>query len=439
MRRRSTLTALTVIAVTAVTVAVPTAASAAPATLDPATFTLDQDFGLYDTALAKLDTALAGKKRSVSQVMAAANRTRSALCNQAAWQPLKDRSGADTIGFCWQAGDDDSPEWYPQGLTTTREAAADGHFDGHQLVASAWYHKGVGVTSPDGRCFRDPEVPLSSRLPIKGVRISLTDWDADFANTYRHLLLVEPYVDSAGQATYRPLLTGGGESLHAGGIAWYGQYLYVMDTSGGLRVFDFARIYSVATDSATAVGRQANGTYQAFNYAYVMPQVGRVGSKTGGLRFSFGSVDRGPASAEKALVVAEYAADAATAASKSRLVRFPFGADSRLRTGADGRTVTAVAAYNTGYPQMQGVAAYDGRYWFASSNGCRGGTIASHYGTLRHWNSKTGRTAAYPWAFGPEDLSYWHDPTTGVADYLWTQTEYLGNRVVVAVPQADWD
>ncbi|MGW0435987.1 hypothetical protein ACWDV4_26010 [Micromonospora sp. NPDC003197] len=72
-------------------------------------------------------------------------------------------------------------------------------------------------------------------------------------------------------------------------------------------------------------------------------------------------------------------------------------------------------------------------------HGCRGGTIASHYGTLRHWNSKTGRTAAYPWAFGPEDLSYWHDPTTGVADYLWTQTEYLGNRVVVAVPQADWD
>lgn len=439
MRRRPVTAALTVLVLTAASLAVASPAAAAPTTLNPAGFTLDQDFHTFDDALTRLDTALAGRRRSVDQVMSAANRTREALCNQPAWQALRDRSGADTIGFCWQSGDDETAQWYPQGLATTREASADGHFDGHQLVAASWYHKGVGVTSPDGRCPRDPEVPLASRQPVKGVRISLADWDADFANTYRHLLLVEPAVTSAGQATYRPLLTSSGESLHAGGIAWYGTYLYVVDTSGGLRVFDFNRIYAVSTGAADLVGRQSDGTYHAFDYAYVMPQVARIRPTAGGLRFSFATVDRGPAAAAKALVIAEYAEDDATAATRSRLVRFPFGADARLLTGADGRTVTATAAYQTGYRQMQGVAAYNGIYWFASSNGCRGGTVASHFGTLRHWNSATGRTASYTWAFGPEDLSYWHDPTDGVADYLWTQTEYLGHRAVVAVPQADWD
>lgn len=441
MRWRPRVAGLTVLVLAAlgVVVASPAPAAAAPASLDSAAFTLEQDFTLFNEALAKLDSALAGRRRSVSQVMSAANRDRQALCNQSAWQPLRDRSGTDTIGFCWQSGDDATPEWYPQGLATTREASANGHFDGHQLVVTSWYHKGVGVTSPDGRCPRDPEVPITSRRPIKGVRISLVDWDADFPNTYRHLLLVEPALTSAGQATYRPLLTSSGESLHAGGIAWYGSYLYVVDTSGGLRVFDFNRIYAVSTGSSDLVGRQSDGTYHAFNYAYVMPQVGRVRPVTGGLRFSFATVDRGPASAPKALVVGEYAEDDATARTRSRLVRFPLRSDGRLSAGADGRTVTATAAYNTGYRQMQGVAAYHGRYWFASSNGCRGGTVASHYGTLRFWDSSTGRTASYTWAFGPEDLSYWHDPTEGVADYLWTQTEYLNHRAVVAVPQADWD
>ncbi|MEV0728376.1 hypothetical protein [Polymorphospora sp. NPDC050346] len=439
MRFRPVAAAVTVLAVTGAALAVPTPALAAPATLNPARFTLDQDFTAFTPALAALDTALAGRRRSVPQVMDAANRDRTALCNQSTWQALRDRSGADTIGFCWNDGDDATAQWYPQGLTTTREAVDGGHYAGRQLVASAAYHKGTGVTL-DGRCPRDPEVPQSARLPIKGVRLSLVDWDADFANTYRHLLLVEPTVDSAGRGTYKPLLSSNGESLHAGGIGWYGQHLYVADTRGGFRVFDFERVYEVSTGLANAVGRQSDGSYHAFDYRYVMPQVGRVRpTGTNDLRFSFLTVDRGPAAANRALVVGEYAEDAATAATASRLVRFPLGADSKLTTGADGRTVTATAAWNTGYRQMQGVAAYNGKYWFGSSNGCRGGTVASHFGTLRHWNSGTGRTASYTWAFGPEDLSYWYDPTEGVADYLWTQTEYANHRVVVAVPQADWD
>ena len=37
--------------------------------------------------------------------------------------------------------------------------------------------------------------------------------------------------------------------LHGGGIAWYGNLLYVVDTDDGLRVFDLKHIYQV-DDSA---------------------------------------------------------------------------------------------------------------------------------------------------------------------------------------------
>ncbi|MFC7547838.1 hypothetical protein [Plantactinospora sp. GCM10030261] len=93
-------------ATTAVTVlgalVVASPASAAPVAIDPAGLTLDQDFHAYDEPLAKLDATLGARRRTVSAVMAAANRDRAALCNKTAWQPLADRSGTDTIGFCWQ-------------------------------------------------------------------------------------------------------------------------------------------------------------------------------------------------------------------------------------------------------------------------------------------------------------------------------------------------
>jgi hypothetical protein len=67
--------------------------------------------------------------------------------------------------------------------------------------------------------------------------------------------------------------------IHAGGIAWYKNFIYVVDTKMGIRVFDPTRIYKVARDlSKSRCGKftEANGTvnYFAFDYEFIMPQIG---------------------------------------------------------------------------------------------------------------------------------------------------------------------
>ncbi len=410
-----------------------TAAPPVPKPIAARDFALASDLTSYRPAV----DALAAKlpRRTVSEVMAEANRDRQPLCNPVVYQPLAARS--QPLGFCWEDGDDGQPgqysEWWPQGITTTRDALDAGEYDGHQLVLVSWYHKGVGQ---------------EGGTPLKGVRVSFVDWDADYPNTYRHVLLVEPYLD-AGGANFRPLLTSDDTaSLHAGGIVWYGNLLYVADTSRGFRIFDLERMYEVSTGDKSKVGRQPDGSYHAFDYRYVLPQVGWVDLRmqnTGipSLRFSFAALDR--ASTPDSLLVGEYTGDPAGDAGtgnpadpnlRTRVVRFPLDYTDRLpKEEADGLAYGS-EAYNTGYLSMQGAVSRNGRFWFASSAGSSGGPSAN-YGKLRFFDRDTGAVREYSWAFGAEDLSYWPDPDG--ADYLWTLTEYPGYRVVVAVPQADFD
>ena len=70
-----------------------------------------------------------------------------------------------------------------------------------------------------------------------GVRISIVDMETD-PPQYRHVLLIEPHraangALSQGQAEYDGVNP---DALHAGGLVWYGPYLYVADTHEGMRV-----------------------------------------------------------------------------------------------------------------------------------------------------------------------------------------------------------
>src|ERR1044072_1654396 len=69
--------------------------------------------------------------------------------------------------------------------------------------------------------------------------------------------------------------------IHAGGVSWYGDYLYVADTGHGMRVFDMRKILKTNTGgTADQIGRQSNGVYYAHNYGYVLPQIGTITSST---------------------------------------------------------------------------------------------------------------------------------------------------------------
>jgi hypothetical protein len=336
----------------------------------------------YSPVIAQLDAALPNV--SVAAVVDDANRTGSP-CAPAASNRL--------AAFCWESGDNNVTYWIPQGVTTSADAYDAGTYEGRTVILVSWYYDG----SPD-----------------KGVRVSFVDWSNPSAPVYRHALLVEPYTNG-GNPDFRPV------KIHAGGMFWYGYYLYVADTSNGFRVFDMRHIWRVSTGNESLVGRQSNGTYHAYNYKYVVPQAFRYTQSTEGgyanVRFSFASLDR--TSTPDSVVVGEYG----NPGGGTRLIRWGIDYTNRmLRTGADGYA-RAVQAYDVSVTSMQGATAINGKYYLSTSDG------ASNKGDLATFTpggSVVMRTDTLP--IGPEDLSYWAS-----RDQLWSATEYAGSRSVFAI------
>jgi hypothetical protein len=244
----------------------------------------------------------------------------------------------------------------------------------------------------------------------KGVRISFVD-HTGATPKYRHALLVEPFSSAAG-ATFKAL-SSTNSSLHAGGIAWYKNYLYVADTSNGLRVFDLSRMLSVNTGKKNYVGYDFGAKkFYAFNYRYVIPQVGSY-SLCGGTnccaRFSFVSADL--STSPHSLLSGEYVSNEIS----GRLHRWPLDEASGRLLVVDGGVQCSQALF-TGLKKMQGAVSYNSHYYISSSvtesifpttmdtlyDGVPGGSIQSN---------------EYP--FGPEDLYY-----SKWSGLLWTCTEH---------------
>lgn len=364
-----------------------------PTTLPAGPFTVTANYHQYDAIndalIARLGTV------SVNSVMANANRDRS---------PITDSLGLAGYagGFTFDRDDIDDCANYPQGITTSRDAvgtAAGGRYDGHQLVLVSWYTK----DGCDGGHSRS--------------RITLVEWDATSPDTYRKILLVEP-TGAAAEPGFTDI------PIHAGGITWYGDYLYVAETGKGMRVFDLRKIIPTDTGGAAGqIGRQPDGTYRAHNYAYVLPQIGTVTAGTTAgtpLVWSTISLDR----ASHSIVMTEYTCRSGCTAypnRASRAVRFPFapGATSFAAT------TTATQALRLPWFRLNGVASHNGRWWFNSSGAKQ----------LYHWKPGTG-PRGYSWIGGGQGISYWED-TTG-PDLLWSLQEPIGHRNVFAVRQADY-
>ncbi|MFF0148200.1 hypothetical protein [Amycolatopsis sulphurea] len=292
---------------------------------------------------------------------------------------------------------------YPQGITTSRDAvdtADNGTYDGHQLVLVSWYTRASCTDKTQTRS-----------------RITLVDWDATYPDKYRKVLLVEP-TGTTSAPDFRDI------TVHAGGVAWYGNYLYVADTGRGMRVFDLRKI--LKTDpggNPGQIGRQSATKYYAHNYAYVLPQVGTVTSNTTAedkLVWSSISLDR----ATKSLVMNEYTCKSGCRDYPNRApraVRFPFAPSST----AFAANTTAGQALQLPWYKLNGGASHNGRWWFNSSGDHK----------LYYWAAATG-SKSYPWVSSGESISYGEDETK--PDLLWSLQEGVGNRNVFAVGQAGY-
>jgi hypothetical protein len=396
-RRTVAITGAAVVAATTLTTVVlggSASAAAGPTTLPAGQYTLSANYTQFDPINAALVSKLG--TAAVHTVMDNANHDRTALPGSFSLPGLAD-------GFRFDSTDNSDCANYPQGITTSRDAvgtANSGNYDGHQLVLVSWYTK-AGCDGAQSRS-----------------RITLVDWDATYPNKYRKVLLVAP-TGNATTPDFKDI------PIHAGGVSWYGDYLYVADTGHGMRVFDMRKILKTNTGgTADQIGRQSDTVYYAHNYAYVLPQVGTITSNTTSgtnLVWSSISLDR----VSKSIVMNEYTCQSGCADYPNRApraVRFPFAAGATTFAAS----TTASQALQLPWYNLNGVASHNGRWWFNSSGQKK----------LYYWTSAAGSTT-YSWVSSGESISYWEDATN--ADLLWTLQEGSGSRNVFAVNQASYD
>lgn len=292
------------------------------------------------------------------------------------------------LSFRWQSDDENTTAWIPQGISGSADGTTSGLVDGKRVVLVSWYY-----TPPSG----DPE---------RGVRIAFVDVTNPAATKYRFLLLVEP---KAG-GTIAPV------DVHAGGIVWSGDRLWVADTSTGFRVFDLKRILRVATDTE-AIGCAA-GVCNAFQYAYVAMQVARYRLDTScDAIFSWVSLDK--SSSPPSLVSGEYCSTTACSGPLAgRIMRWPLDGD-RLRS----ERTFPTELVTMGHTQVQGGASKDGVFYLSSS------APANDGGELVRL--KSGKSVTSGWSNNPEDLMV-------DGNSLWCISEAAGSRAVYAAALASY-
>lgn len=349
---------------------------------------VDQGVNTHLGPLSKM-FANANKQVNVSKVFDDGNHRMSGATTQLSWEKTKDFNDVDT------------KKWYPQGISSTADAAEVGTYDGKDGWLVSWYSD-----------------------ESHQVRISFVN---KATKKYRHALLVNPSADDDFQ----------GVGIHAGGIMWYGDTLWVVDTSNGIRVFDMANVWEVG--SGDKVGKISAGKYAAAGYKYVIPQIrfethAWIRECTGNLttgcrwykwtpsfpfRFSYISLDR-TASPDR-LMVGEYQPDEKN---PIRMVQFELDYTTRtLRTGADKKTAKGVWAFCHDILRTQGAVQANGRIYVSRSNGAN--TNGDIWGWIPGKGAAINKGMVPP---GPEDLSY-----DKRGKKMYTVTEHPGKRYLVTL------
>ncbi len=292
--------------------------------------------------------------------------------------------------FKWNSGDEAVAYWIPQGITGSFDGTPTGKVGDRRIALVSWYY--------------DKDADTASTVE-KGVRIAVVDVTNPADVKYRFALLVEP-TGTIAAPSFKSVV------IHAGGLAWVGDRLYVPQTGTGFRVFDLAHIIEVDSLDDRIGYDAASGTYAAHGYQYAIPQIERVSSTHACQSvFSFVAYDR--TSTPPSLVTGEYDSAAIT----GRLYRWPLTAGGALEVTKSDRVIPS-AAYFMGESHVQGALAHDGTWWLSSSRPAGSG------GELVRTKEATA-SVRLGWNDSPEDLAY--DPQR---DSVWTLSEGTNARYV---------
>lgn len=316
-------------------------------------------------------------------------------------------------GFCWDTTDDNTSAyaaqggWHPQGLTAAHDATGSA-YQGRNLYLASWYYGDGSTMNQFGR-------------------ITIAE-STGGSVSYGHVLLVRPVGNDFRAVT----------NVHADGIAWYGNKLFVAN-GGELLVFDTRYLWRMSSTSSGEVGIH-DGVSSARFHQWALPLQGRYHTGDRGLdpracsggsgRACLGSlsVDRsGPA-----LVSGEYRSHSAGAG--GRVIRWPLNDATDLPRADNGATVgtaTASAAYSTPVFQMQGVAT-DGT-WYYMAGECPQSWVPDPIARGAYSCIHRARPGGEPGVITrspslTQNLSY-----SRASGRLWGLNEYTGHRVVFSI------
>ncbi|MEV4255166.1 hypothetical protein AB0J52_18600 [Spirillospora sp. NPDC049652] len=325
--------------------------------------------------------------------------------------------------FCWDkemqgvAGDVTQQPWVPQGIATSGEARAGGVGAGKRAAIAGWNWQNddpanVQHPTPERLDYRHNSVKLAfANLDDGQYRWVLPVWDDGTGNLRR--------------------VYG-----HGGGLAWYGKYLFMANTSnwnhqtvppgdagkGAVRVFDTTRIY-----------RRLDG--RTGDFQYVMPEVRRY--TFGDFQPDYVSLDRNSAGGAS-LVVGTFQSSQYTLAG-TRIVRYDFlDYDYRLAaTAIEGWRSTTPADKAYAISDVQGVQADGDTLYINMSGGWVNPpkennrfAVVKVKGDPSTWTISVRKD----WAEHPEDLAPWYEAGSPYqVTELWGLTEAEQQRAVFAV------
>ena len=324
-------------------------------------------------------------------------------------------------GWFWDESDVKDKNYTPQGMSV-------GEVNGFKFAIVVWHHS-------DDKRVKIHVMDINSKPP-----------------KYRHVLLVEPENDS-----FKDIAN------HAGGVAVVWPYLYETHGSIGLRVFDLRNILKVSTgdDCKNALGKVGN-KYCAYNFAYVLPQVGGYynsqkvdddrnlnidsSCKVG---FSFISYDAGDGlhilgGEYKKETIKVDGKDKEAETYNGRLVRWPLGNDGKLKTVkatySDGKSlgsddeniVLADGAWYAGESAMQGAISTKNngslQFLITTTKDTKSGTGTARGGLRRNNTSKLGTILTAndgKWCYRPEGIAIYKEGKKDAE--LWISTEGIEN------------
>lgn len=284
------------------------------------------------------------------------------------WRPVRQKRG-DTVDLLWLSARSWTQRWYPQGVDL-------GLWHGRRTLAVSWFRQDRSRNH------------LASRIAFVDLERS------------RHLDVLLAVEGRDGELLPAP--------IHAGGLAWFDDQLFVAATGQGIWEFDLSDIRRVRGEAARRLAGARGRGWRATALVAVRTRVHPVDLRCSYLGRVFD--DRGEPL--RRVLIGEYRTDA-----KGRIGEFsiPDGDDSGF---------VEQDRFSPGIRSMQGAVRSGDRYFVSQSDRMQPGIL---------WRGHRDALARdpFPLPVGCEDLALDIE-----AELLWSLGEHPWRRVVRGIPLA---